>query len=170
MIKINLQVKDENTKAVATEQFIVDEMVMGQVTNTIKVVNDVLNLVQNDENLSAVLNEFLYGTDEGNEDFSQTLTNRIVSGINVLLVEVPDKAIELLSAMSGIDYGIIMQQKADNVFDIYDAIIQVNDIDKLVQRAKKSFKLTKAQTKVMNMFKGNNQNKIEEVKKAQTQA
>src|SRR5699024_3687633 len=86
------------------------------------------------------------------EGFGKVVTKNAAGAMDVLLMEIRDKAFELLSSLSGIEYETLMNQKAEEVLDLYDAGIQVNDIGKLVNRAETSLALTKAQTKVMNLF------------------
>ncbi len=171
-MKVNLKIKKDNT--VETIQHEVEELNILQVTRAIKTIKDVFSLAQKDENLKALLAEVFeeegqeVSEQEGAEQVETVLSGRnigkhLIGAMDVLLVEVPDKAFELISILSNIDYDTFMQQKAEDVFDIYDAVIQVNDIEKLVNRAKKSFELTKGQVKVMNLF---NRNKATELKQA----
>lgn len=163
-MKVNLKIKEDNT--VQTVQHEVEEVNIRQITKSIKTVKSIVDIVREDKHLQALLTEMF---DSGQEDnkkdseeeqteeateelFGKRIMAYAAGAMDVLLMEVPEKVFELLSIMSNIEYETFMQQKPDDVFDIYDAIIQVNDIDKLVNRAKKSLALTKAQTKVMNLF------------------
>ncbi len=157
-MKINLKIKDGNTTQ--TEQYEIEEINILQMTRAIKVVKNVLDIVRKDEHLQSVLEEiFSEANQEDGEEksaeefFTQDFAGNIVGALDVLLMEVPEKIFELMSVLSGIDYEVFMQQKPDEVFDIYDAILEVNDIEKLVKRAKKSFRLTKAQKDIMNLLR-----------------
>lgn len=147
-MKVNIKVKEGNT--VETIQHEVEEVNLFQVTSAIKVIRDILKLAEEDENLKAVVEEMLNETDP--EQSGKTIVQNLVGAMDVLLVEVPEKAFELLSILSGVEYETFMQQKPEDALDIYDAVIQVNDIEKLINRAKKSLALTKAQVTVMNLF------------------
>ncbi len=164
-MKVTLKIKEDNK--VETIQHEVEELNILQVTRAIKTIKDIFSLAQRDENLQALLTEVFEEAQEETEQEAslsgQNIGKHLIGAMDVLLVEVPDKAFELLSILSNIDYDTFMQQKAEDVFDIYDAVIQVNDIEKLVNRAKKSFELTKGQVKVMNLF---NRNKATELKQA----
>jgi len=155
-MKVNLKIKEGNT--VQTEQHEVEELSIRQVTNSIKTIKGIIDLAREDQHLQASLVEMFDEAQQDNEekedaeDFGKVVMKNAAGAMDVLLMEVPDKAFELLSILSGIEYETLMNQKAEDVFDIYDAVIQVNDIGKLVNRAKKSLALTKAQTKVMNLF------------------
>ncbi|HLR58918.1 MAG TPA: hypothetical protein VK094_00370 [Pseudogracilibacillus sp.] len=173
-MKVNLKIKNEEENSVKTEQFEVEEVSLFQVTRAIKVIKDIVSLTKEDEDLKALLAQFF---DDAQSDIAESdedeagnkILEHATGALDVLLMEVPDKAIELLSALSGVGLDTLMQQKLDDAFDVYDAIIQVNDIDKLIQRAKKSFALTKSQTRIMNHFKSKETEKPKQVTKT-TQA
>lgn len=157
-MKVNLKVKkDDNT--VETIQHEVEELNIFQVTRAIKVIKDVIEVVQKDDGLQSLIVE-IFEDAQGEEEADQSgqkIAQHLAGAMDVLLVEVPDKAIELLSVLSNIEHDIFVQQKAEDLFDIYDAVIQVNDIEKLINRAKKSLALTKAQVTVMNVFQKKDQ-------------
>lgn len=164
-MKVNLKIKDGNT--VQTEQHEIEEINITQMTNAIKVIKEIVDVVRKDEHLKSVIEEIFFEVQEGDEedgesDFTKDFMKNILGSIDVLLMEVPEKVFELMSVLSGIDYEVFMQQKPDEVFDIYDAIIEVNDIEKLVNRAKKSLRLTKAQKKVMNLFQNTKETTVAE--------
>lgn len=151
-MKINLKIKEDNK--VETIQHEVEEIGLFQLTGAIKVIKDVLKLAQNDPNLQSLIEE-IFEEEEGKnalDNLDNRFMQKLIGAMDVLLEEVPDKAFELLAILSDVDHDVFMQQKAVEVFDIYDAIITVNDVDKLIRRAKKSLALTKAQVKVMNIF------------------
>lgn len=152
-MKVAIKVKEGNT--VHTEQREIEEINIMQMTQSIKVVKDILDAVRKDEYLFAVLEEMFEGDEDETAEsfFTDKFATNLIGALDVLLVEVPEKAFELLSVLSNIEYDVFMQQKLDEVFDIYDAIIEVNDIEKLVNRAKKSLQLTKAQKSVMDLFR-----------------
>ncbi len=156
-MKVAIKIKDGNS--VHTEQREIEEINIMQMTNAIKVVKDVIDVVKKDEHLQAVFKEMFFdsqedGENKGVDDFlTENFATNVIGALDVLLMEIPEKAFELMSVLSGIEYDVFMQQKPEEVFDIYDAIIQVNDIEKLVNRAKKSLRLTKAQKQVMNLFR-----------------
>ncbi len=163
MQKISLKIKDKEKNSVTTEQFEIEEVNLRQVTKTIKIVKDVIGLAQEDEDLKGLLSELFDSAEqqvvkgakteaETEEEFGQNITQHLTGAIDVLLMEIPDKVVELLAVLSDIEVDTLMEQKAEEVLDVYDAIIQVNDIDKLIARGKKSLKLTKSQVKVMNIF------------------
>lgn len=156
-MKVAIKIKEGN--AVHTEQREIEDINILQMTKAIKVVKDILDVVRKDKHLQAVLEEIFSeaqeedGQEKGAEEFfTKDFAGNLIGAIDVLLMEIPEKIFELMSVLSGIDYEIFMQQKPEEVFDIYDAILEVNDIEKLVNRAKKSLALTKAQKDIMSLF------------------
>ncbi|GGB41739.1 hypothetical protein GCM10011409_19100 [Lentibacillus populi] len=156
-MKVNLKIKED--ESITTVQHDIEEMNIIQITKAIKKIKEIFDIAQKDQNLQALLVDVFDESQKADEDkaaeseFGQRIIANAIGALDVLLMEIPDKALELLSILSGIDYETFVQQKAMDVFDIYDAIIQVNDIDQLIKRAKKSLALTKAQTKFMTMLK-----------------
>lgn len=164
-MKVNLKIKEENK--VETIQHEIEELNLIQVTRAIKIIKDVLKMAQNDTSLQALLEEVFEATEgtgdeETLKEFDNGFAQKLIGAMDVLLEEVPDKAFELLAVLSDVDIDVFMQQKFEDAFDIYDAIIQVNDIDKLVNRAKKSLALTKAQVKVMSIFQKKEQTELKQ--------
>lgn len=151
-MKVNLKIKEENK--VETIQHEVEELNLFQITRAIKVIKDVMKLAQNDPHLKSLFEEIFteQGAEINADDLDESFVQKLLGAMDVLLAEIPEKAFEMLSVLSDVEYDTFMQQKPEDVFDIYDAVIQVNDIDKLINRAKKSLALTKSQVKVMNLF------------------
>lgn len=157
-MKINLKIVNED-KSVSSEQFEIEEVNLRRVTRSIEVIKDVISLAKDDEDLQNLIGEFFDEVEtqandgEGTgEEFGSNIIKHLTGAIDVLLTKIPEQGVDLLAALSGVEYETLMDQKLEDVFDVYDAIIEVNDIDKLVKRAKKSLALTKSQTKIMNLF------------------
>lgn len=172
-MKVNLKIKEDNKTE--TFQHEIEEMNLIQVTRAIKTIRDVIKLAQDDENLKELLKEVFDETEEGQEnveeaegqedaeeEFGKDIAQKLFGALDILLVEVPEKAFELLAIMANIEHKVFMQQKPEDVFDIYDAVIQVNDIEKLINRAKKSLELTKSQVKVMSIFQKKKQPELKQ--------
>jgi|SRR5699024_2258068 len=183
-MKVNLKVKENNQ--VETIQHEVEELNLFQVTKTINIIGDLFKLTEKDDKIKGLFDELfdprnmdmgeVEESEEGENDSEENpsemgisqeggerIMGKLFQAFDVLLTHVPEYAFDLLSTLAGIEYEVLMQQKIDDVFDIYDAIIEVNDVEKLVKRAKKSFALTKAQTKVMNHFQGKKEQELKAV-------
>lgn len=163
-MKVNLKIKEDNKTE--TIQHEIEELNLIQVTRAIKTIRDVIKLAQDDENLKELLEEVFDEAQEDGEDaeeeFGKDIAQKLFGALDILLVEVPEKAFELLAIMANIEHKVFMQQKPEDVFDIYDAVIQVNDIEKLINRAKKSLELTKSQVKVMSIFQKKKQPELKQ--------
>lgn len=164
-----LKTKDSEGKT-SQEQYVIEPVNLRKITKAILIIKDVIGLAKEDENLQNLLNEFfeeaevqyVQGGKEKKEtkaekekkddEFAGNLMTHLTGALDILLMEIPEKAIELMSAVSGVEYDVLMEQQADEVFDVYDAIVEVNDIAKLIARGKKSLGLTQSQLKVMNIF------------------
>ncbi|MER2090921.1 MAG: hypothetical protein ABS920_14375 [Sporosarcina sp.] len=150
-MKVTLKIKNENT--VESVQHEVEEIDLFQFQKGLSVVKDVFEMTQKDESLKNLFGE-LFNKEEGDDDeLDAQFLSHAVGAFEVLLINIPHKAFELLSAMSGIKLDTLMKQKVNDVFDIYDAVIEVNDLEKLIGRAKKSLFATKAKMSFLKMTK-----------------
>lgn len=159
-MKVNLKVK--NGETTETQQHEIEEVNIIQVTSAIKIIKEILESARDNENIEQILDDLFNEAQENLDmeaaEFGMRMLRKALGALDTLFVEVPEKTIELLSVLSGIEYDILIQQKAVDAFDIYDSVIEVNDMEKLIKRAKKSLALTKAQKKVIELF----QNKQEQ--------
>ena len=151
-MKINLKVTENNVTETVQKE--IEEINLLQLTNTIKIVAKVMKLAEEDENVKALIDEIAESQgEEAEEEAGQRVMQKVVQAFDVLLINLPEYAFQILSSVSGIDYELLMQQKIDDVFAVYDAILEVNDIPKLVDRGKKSLALTKKKFGAMNLLK-----------------
>lgn len=60
--------------------------------------------------------------------------------IGLLLEVAPESALELISILSDVHPDQLKLQEMDTFFDVVDAIAEVNDLAKVVERVKKSTK------------------------------
>lgn len=155
-IIITLRVEDEETKAVKQEQREIDSITGFQFQGIMKVVNELTKEMQNDESLKGLF-DTIFGNQNVQDmeigDISNEIIKNAIGSFETLAVTMPEKAYQLLSAVSGIEYNLLMSQKVENIFDIYDAVIELNDVEKLVARIKKSLALTKTKTAFLNLGK-----------------
>ncbi len=151
-MKVTLKVKKDNT--VETIQHEIESINLLQFQKSLKIIKEVLDIVQKDESLKNLLvGAIESASNDDEEELDTRFLASAVEAFEVLLINIPEKAFELLAAMSGIGYDTLMSQKAEDVFDIYDAILEVNDIEKLFKRAKKSLAVTKAMTSFLKKSK-----------------
>lgn len=150
-MKVTLKIKKDNT--VETIQHEIESINLLQFQKSLKIIKEVLDIVQKDESLKNLLVGAIESAGGDEEELDTRFLASAVEAFEVLLINIPEKAFELLAAMSGIGYDTLMSQKAEDVFDIYDAILEVNDIEKLFKRAKKSLAVTKAMTSFLKKSK-----------------
>ncbi|MUK89157.1 hypothetical protein GMD78_12315 [Ornithinibacillus sp. L9] len=162
-MKIALKIKKDNV--VETIQHEIEELDLIQISETLKVINDIFILAQKDEGLQALLEEaFDTAQEQGveaenmDDETSARLFKATLGAFETLLLRIPEQAFKLLSVLSGIELEKLMTQKVEVVFDIYDAILEVNDMDKLIKRAKKSLAVTKARIN-LSQFLGKKETK-----------
>lgn len=148
---VQLKRKDDQGN-VKIENFEIDEIVLDQYIEMMKVVNGILAELKGNESLLELLDFIGQGEnqeeDENGNKISKELDDSfvlaVVNSFESLTIKMPEHAIQLVSTLSGISVDILKKQKMAVVMDIYDAIIQENDIEKLLNRVKKSLALTKA--------------------------
>lgn len=125
----------------------VEEMNIFQMTKVLNIVRNILEVAATDKSVRGMIDGFvnyMEGDDsdavaQEERDFRTTM----LEGFQTLLTTLPEVTVELLSAMSGIKKDVIEQQKGLVIFDIFDAIVEVNDIEEFISRAKKSLDATK---------------------------
>ena len=61
----------------------------------------------------------------------------IMDAVGFLLEEVPDRLTEIVSIMSGVNRFIVEHQDMETYFDLIEAVLEVNDIERIVERVKK---------------------------------
>jgi hypothetical protein len=158
MAKVSLTIKTGNVKE--SEIFEIDRITTLQVLKLKTEVGAILKELKANGELTNVL-EGLIGGDmkpsdiadmnqkEILEQLESAKDERFITGIagafDKLLDTLPERALSILSIMSGIDYDIIVKTDFLDLMDIYDAVMQENDILKIVDRIKKSFFGTKNQ-------------------------
>lgn len=127
------------------------------------IVNDIYGILQQDAALKMLFEEIFQGEPPIDEEVLATFTEeertqmkkdrqleaerRFIQGLMgafpLLTVHLPLQATALLVAMTGVDEKELKEQDFDVVLDVYDACIEVNKIEALVDRVKKSLDATK---------------------------
>jgi hypothetical protein len=145
---IQLKIKDESGN-IKTQNHEIEEIRLDQYIGMMKVVNDILKELKGNEGLLDLLNYIGAGDDEDpGKNLDQAFVVDIINSFDVLAVRMPEKAVELLSVLSGIKAEALNKQTMTTIMDVYDAVISENDIEKLMNRAKKSLALTKSKIKL----------------------
>lgn len=63
----------------------------------------------------------------------------IMDAVGFLLEEVPDRLTEMVAIMSGINRFTVEHQDMETYFDLIEAVLEVNDIERIVERVKKLY-------------------------------
>lgn len=140
MTIVKLKIKEGDT--VKTHNHEIESIDGFQLQRTLKVVKDVFVLVQKDPALENLFKALTEGGEEG-ESLDSRFISHAIGAFEVLMMNLPEQAYELLSATSGIPLDTLKSQKVFDIFDIYEAVIEENDIEALVARSKKSLAATK---------------------------
>ncbi|WP_445506791.1 hypothetical protein [Niallia sp. 03190] len=146
---ITLKIKDEQGN-IRKETHEIEDINLIQYVEMMKVVNEIIKELQQDDSLKGFVSDIFgdqYKTSESDaeelvKEMDASFVLKAVNSFQTLAIKMPEKAFKLISVLSGIDLEVLKKQKFIDVMDIYDAIIEENDIEKLVNRIKKSLALT----------------------------
>lgn len=166
MAKVKLTIKNGDVKE--SMQFEIDRVTTGQMIKLKNEVSGIMKELKGNGELGGFI-EMLFSGEampENAEDAKvqalesmkdQRFVNGLAGAFDKLMDTMPDRAFNLLSILSGIDTDTLQKTYFDELFDVYDAIMEENDIEKLVNRVKKSFFGTKDQwgNLIRNMFNKN---------------
>lgn len=154
--QVTLKVKDEEGN-IQKQQHEIEDIDLLQFEQTMKVVKDIFVQLQEDESLKQLFTDLFdeaSTNEEGETELDlqdQQFINNLINSFETLAVHIPAEAIRLLSVLSGIEINTLQRQKMLDVMDIYDAVIDENDLERLWKRAKKSLAATKAKTSFMKI-------------------
>jgi ferritin-like protein len=136
----------------------ISKMKVGQMKKALKKIQEIINIVQNDESSSEIINYFMamdnknsvLDLDLEKETFEETdfledkvFLENMMGAFQLLFNKIPDEITELITVISGVDEKLLDEQDYDVLFDVIEAIISENDIKSLIDRAKNSFFIAK---------------------------
>lgn len=157
---ITLKIKGEDGTP-QNKQHEIESLNGFQFEGVMKVVNAIIKELREDESLQGLFSS-IFGevdvrdVDLQDMDLAQVNSDFIKNGVNsfeTLMLKLPSRAFELLAVLSDVELNVLKAQKFDDLLNIYDAILEENDIDKLIKRVKKSFVLTQGKMKFLNLVK-----------------
>lgn len=107
-----------------------------------KVINQTIKDLKQNEEFQTTVQKLFGEYQEGfdledlfrSEDFN---IFSIMDAVGFLLEEVPDRLTEIVSIMSGVNRFIVEHQDMETYFDLIEAVLEVNDIERIVERVKK---------------------------------
>jgi hypothetical protein len=161
MAKVSLTIKTGNVKE--SQVFEIDRITTFQALKLKTEIGTIMKELKDNGELTNVIEGLTNGqlditalkpTVEGEVDVTveeieslkdQRFINGLAGAFDKLLDTLPERAMNILSIMSGIDRETLEKTYLDELFDVYDAIMQENDIMRIAERIKKSFFGTKNQ-------------------------
>ncbi|MCP3026602.1 hypothetical protein [Halobacillus sp. A5] len=153
--QVTLKVKEEDG-TVKKEQHEIEDIDLLQFEQMMKVIKEIFVQVQEDESLKQLFRDlFLEESSEADDEVieiqDQHFISNLINSFETIAVHMPAKGVKLLSVLSGIETHTLQKQKVLDVLDIYDAVIDENDLERLWKRAKKSLAATKAKMTFVNL-------------------
>lgn len=109
-----------------------------------KVINDTQKDLQKNEDFKLTVQK-LFGEYQESFDMEDLFRSddfnvfSIMDAVGFLLEAVPDRLTEIVAIMSGINRFTVEHQDMDTYFDLIEAVLEVNDIEKIVERVKKIY-------------------------------
>lgn len=173
VLEMERELANENVEMVKVK---VKKMKTRQLNHTMKVATALMGVVDDSPEIKGMI----YDMYKGGRDFDETpfveegmdekeiaaekekflamkdkqFAEAVLRSFRVLFGTFPDLIVKLLSAVSKIDEDELLDQEPEFLFDVFDAIVEVNDMKSLINRAKKSsFNI---QTIMGEMFKDKN--------------
>lgn len=151
---ITLKIKDEQGN-ITKQNHQIEDVDLNQFQQLMETVNEIMKQLKGDNSLKDLVGEIFEGKDDVDEQAVEEMIKdkdaefilKAVNSFETLLIRLPEQAYKLLSILSGIELHLLKKQKLIDVLDIYDAILEENDIERLVNRIKKSLVLTGAKIK-----------------------
>lgn len=165
MTQITLTVEKQTEEGIVTTNPVIKmkKLNFRKFIGVSKTVKEIIETVKKDETLVEVFRSMFVGapdldneTPEEKAERDAEFMGKLVLAFQTLAVEVPEKAIELLGQLSGIDVDVLMDQDFDVVLNVYDAVIEVNNVPELIERVKKSSELTKSAMKLKQLVQNVN--------------
>lgn len=168
--KVDIEIENRDGEY-TEESFLVRRLRFDKMTAALEEVHAIYDVVAEDEKLQGLFGE-IFGQEDGIDpeiwdnfseeekkevalqrraDAEKRFLNGVLGSFNVLLVHLPVKAGDLLATMAQMDRDLLGQQELETIMDIYDAVLKVNDLETLYERAKKSLAVTKTAMSWLNL-------------------
>ncbi len=146
------KVVNENTEnekiVVEDETFVIKKAKFIQLTKLMSTVTDIVKEVKTNEDLKGLLGAFNQQVDREDEEevrkVEMDIISKAVEAFPTLAIKLPEQALEILSTLSRIDKEVLEEQELESILEVYDAVLEENNIQEIIERAKKSLALTTA--------------------------
>lgn len=152
MTKVNLKVTEGNT----TETILHEVSVLNieQFQETMVIVSDIFETIQNNDSLKSLFQKFNEDSGIEDEEISfEMLFTYAIGAFDLILKALPTQAIKLVSVLSGVKPDLLKKQDYFDFMDIFDAVLEVNDLEKMHKRGKSSLAILQAKTKFLKKRK-----------------
>lgn len=162
MPKIMLMMPNKESGIWEEENVRISKMKVRQFKGALKKLNEIIQLIDKDED-SRELVDYFWNMDkskksgdagEKSEIEEEIFKDSIFGAFKILLDKLPDEAFQLISIISGIDEEILDEQEYDTFFDVLAAIVEVNDVNVIIERAKDLFYTTRSRWGGLKAVKG----------------
>lgn len=161
-VAIKIKETQGNEQSVKTVNFEIDSITLKQFTSLLAHVKDLLVHLKDEGSLMDLFNDLL-SSDEaqkwlsGDKNPEDITTNQVtdimaasesnfivtlVNSFESIAIQLPDQAINILATLSGIPKATLEEQQLEKVLEILDAVVEVNDLNRLFERLKKSLGAT----------------------------
>lgn len=165
-ITLTVEKFEGEEKVIKKVQHEIGKMKLIQFTKTLGHVKDIVKALNEEGAVAEMFEELFNGGEQidpnnmSEKDIETVMREAdgefLIKGVNAFMQVVerlPEEAIKLLSTVSGIDKETLENQEIETVLDVLDAVIEVNDVELLIARIKKSFGLTANKLKFLNFRK-----------------
>lgn len=139
-MRVNMKIEGEQT------QVEIQPINIFQLTESLKIVQRILDILKKEGQLVGFIDELFAAEGNGeltDEQRDKMLIANLAGSLDTLLITVPELAVELIAKVAGVKLETMREQEVETLFDVLDAIVNVNDIERIVERAKKFFAVTK---------------------------
>lgn len=158
-VKLPIKVKKDGEESIITKTFVIEDLSFGQFTELLKVLSKAFDELKADGEMNAFL-ENVFGADvtadtpqELIEQLDNEFLTKALGAFEFIAVKLPERFLELMAVLSDIDKETLRAQKMVKIADVYDAVIEANDLEVLIARIKKSLGATKTAMKFLNFRK-----------------
>lgn len=146
--KISLPIeKTENEKTVIENvTYEIKKAKFIQLTKLMSTVTDIIKEVKTNDDLKSLFSAFSQEVNHEDEEavrkVEMDIISKSVEAFPTIAVKLPEQALEILSALSRINKEVLEEQELENILEVYDAVLEENNIQEIIERAKKSLTLT----------------------------
>ncbi|QFG05425.1 tail assembly chaperone [Bacillus phage 031MP002] len=154
-VQLKIKTTEGDQKLTKTVSHDIEKITLAQFTGVFFHVKRILNSLQKDGSVAELI-ETTFGADGDELSLqAENLTQaeieeklkaadnkfivKIIESFETIAIQLPEEAIGLISTLSGIDKDVLKEQELTKFFEVFEAVLEVNDIEELVATIKKVF-------------------------------